>query len=59
MRIEVREIPNKAVLFGLNQNEAVDSHVMNSLKPLFKDWQNRGYPPVVFESGEGNMTDCI
>ena len=59
MKIEVREIPHKTVLFWLSRAEAADSQVMDSLKPLFKSWKNRGYLPVVFESGEGDMNDSM
>lgn len=59
MKIEAREIPHKTVLFWLSRAEAADSQVMDSLKPLFKNWKNRGYLPVVFESGEGDMNDSM
>lgn len=59
MKIEVREIPHKTVLFWLSRAEAADSQVMDSLKSQFKSWKNRGYLPVVFESGEGNMEDHL
>lgn len=59
MKIEVREIPHKTVLFWLSRAEAADSQVMDSLKPLFKSWKSQGYLPVVFESGEGDMNDSM
>lgn len=59
MKIEVREVPHKTVFFWLSIAEAADSQVMNSLKPQFKSWKDKGYLPVVFESGEGNMEDHL
>lgn len=59
MKIEVREVPCKAVLLWLSRTEAADNQVMDSLKSQFKSWKNRGYLPVVFESGEGNMEDHL
>ncbi len=59
MKIEVREVPHKTVLFWLSRVEAADSQVMNSLKLQFKSWKDKGYLPVVFESGEGNMEDHL
>ena len=59
MKIEVRETPHKAVLFWLSRAEAADTQMMDSLKTQFKNWKNRGYLPVIFESGEGNMEDHL
>ena len=59
MKIEVREVPRKTVLFWLSRAEAVDTQVMNSLKAQFEGWKSRGYLPAVFESGEGNMEDHL
>ena len=59
MKIEVREAPHKAVLFWLSRAEAADTQMMDSLKTQFKNWKSRGYLPVIFESGEGNMEDHL
>ena len=57
MRIEVRDAPRKVVYFWLSKSEAADKKLMDSLKLQFKEWKNKNYLPVVFESGSENLED--
>ena len=57
MRIEVRDAPRKVVYFWLSKSEAADKKLMDALKLQFKEWKNKNYLPVVFESGSESLED--
>lgn len=57
MRIEVRDAPRKVVYFWLSKSEAADKKLMDSLKAQFKEWKNKNYLPIVFESGGESLED--
>lgn len=59
MKIEIREMPHRVVLFWLSREEAADEDRMASLRSQFGNWKARGYLPVVFESGTGSLEDSL
>ncbi len=58
MKFEVKE-PLKIAAFWVSKAEACDKTFMASLKPQFKHWKERGYLPVVYESGEQSPEECL
>lgn len=59
LRIQVREAPRKVVYYWLTREEAADKKLMNALKIQFKEWKEKNYLSVVFESGSENLEDNI
>ena len=58
MKFEVKESP-KIAAFWVSKAEACDKAFMASLKPQFKQWKERGYQTVVYESGEQSLDECL
>ncbi len=58
MKFEVKESP-KVAAFWVSKAEACDKAFMGTLKPQFKHWKERGYLPVVYESGEQSPEECL
>ncbi len=59
MKFEVKEAPQKIATFWISAEEGRNQAFMASLKPQFKIWKDKGYLPVVMESGEGRLEDSI
>ncbi len=57
MRFELRESPCKFATYWVSQAEANDKAFMDGLKSEFKQWKNKGYLPVVYQSGEDSLED--
>lgn len=57
MKIEVREVPFKIIMFWISAEEANDDRFMSSLKSRFKHLKDKKYLPVVLESGKGSLED--
>lgn len=54
MEIIVKE-QSKVVEFWLTKAEKADTEFRQSLLPVFKDYKERGYLPVVFLSGNKDL----
>lgn len=59
MRFEVKKAPRKIATFWISAEEGRNQTFMASLKPQFKIWKDKGYLPVVMESGEGSLEDSM
>ncbi len=57
MRFELRESPCKFATYWISQSEASDKAFMAGLKSEFKQWKDKGYLPVVYQSGEDSLED--
>lgn len=54
MIFEVKETPLKLAEFWLSREEAADAEFIASLKPQYSILKQKGYLPVVYESGTGD-----
>lgn len=59
MKIEIREVPHKTVFVWLSAEEAADEVLMTSLRANYAKWRARGFLPVVFESGRGDLENSM
>lgn len=59
MKFEIINAPHKLATFWISREEAEDKAFMTSLKPQFKLWKEKGYLPVVYESGTGSLQDSL
>lgn len=59
MKFEVKDAPRKIATFWISAEEAEDKVFMASLKPQFAIWKDKGYLPVVMESGKGRLEDSL
>ena len=58
MELEVRD-REKRVNIWLTHAESQDPALMESLKPLYKEYKAKKYLVAVFHSGNGNMKESI
>ena len=56
MEIEVKD-KEKRVNIWLTRAESQDQALLDSLKPLYKEYKAKKYLVAVFHSGNGNMID--
>lgn len=59
MKIEIKEVPHKTVLVWLSAEEAANEVMMTSLRANYVKWRAKGYLPVVFESGSGDLENSM
>ncbi len=58
MEIEVKD-KEKRVNIWLTRAESQDQALLDSLKPLYKEYKAKKYLVAVFHSGNGNMKESI
>ena len=59
VRIEIREVPYKTVLYWLSEGEAADVELQEELRLQFRYWKTNKYRPIVFESGNESLEEGL